>query len=179
MNESFSRAVTAFVSFHRVPSRSTESLIRFRYFSSCSSGGGNLLRHSSTTLSFALIPEDFIFSRCRRTFSVCAVNVFCHFSSRCGRARLSSKSKTVIRSRGGNNSQSSWYELLFENEGFRDMKPGVGGNESEGVLTPGGVKAPTESDDLLESLLGSSGERVGSTREAVVGISMGSDILRA
>ena len=62
------------------------------------------------------------------------------------------------------------------------MRPGVGGDENVGVLTPDGVKAPTESDDLLEPLLGTSGERLGSAMagsEIVLGISMGSDILRA
>jgi len=61
----------------------------------------------STTLSFAFLLDDLNFSRWRRTLSVCADKVFCHFSSRCGSARLSRTSNTVRRSKGGNASQSS------------------------------------------------------------------------
>lgn len=43
-------------------------------------------------------------------------------------------SKTVSLSSGGKVSQSSWYELLFENEGLRDNAPGLGGTEESASL---------------------------------------------
>ena len=135
MKESFSRAVTAFVSCHLEPRRFTESLIRFLYLSNCSSGGGRRLRHSSTTLSFALDVDDLIFSRCRRTLSVCADSLVCHFSRREGSARLSKRSNTVRVSNGG--SHSSWQELKSEVDAFLDSKFGLGmGEASSGVFEP-------------------------------------------
>lgn len=139
MKESFSRTVTFFASFHLEPSRSTEVLIRLLYLSSCSSGGGRRLRHSSTTLSFAVAVDDFSFSRCRRTRSVCADNFSCHFSSRVGRARLSSRSKRVSVS--GGVSQSSWPKS--DVDAFRDRRLGLGiGEEPSGVLGSVGGEPP-------------------------------------
>lgn len=183
MNDTFSRTVTALVSCHLLPRRSTDTLTRVRYLSSCSSGGGTRLRHSSTTRSFAFKPDDFSFSRCRRTLSVCADKVFCHFSRRSGKARLSRRSKTVRRSKGGKTSQSSWYELLFEKEAFRASIAGLGGDEERfGVLTPGGGESPV--DEVAEPfvrVLAISGARPslwGDECDGTVGWPVGSDMVR-
>lgn len=58
---------------------------------------------------------------------------------------MSSRSKTVSRSSGGNASQSSWYELLPENDGFRDNR-GLPGLEAEKI----GVLSPSGGDELVE-----------------------------
>ena len=99
----------------------------------------------------------------------------CNFSNCCGRAKLSKISKTVSLSKGGNASQSSWYELLPENEGFRDSR-GVPGDDAviTGVLLPSGGDEEVEDgtrdisgDRLLASSAGSDFE---------FGIGIGSDI---
>lgn len=48
---------------------------------------------------------------------------------------LSSRSKIVSLSSGGNDSQSSWYELLFEKEPLRDSLPGEAGGEPNSSLS--------------------------------------------
>ena len=151
MNETFSRAVTDLVSVHLVPRRSTDSLIRFLYLSSCSSGGGRRLLHSSTTRFLAFVVDDLSFSRCRRTRSLWAASLFCHFSNPWGRAILSRKSKIVRRSSGGNISQSSCALLASVKEGTRESSSGLGGeNESEGVSTPDSGEPPPR-DDVEDS----------------------------
>ena len=63
-------------------------------------------------------------------------------------ANPSRRSSSVRRSRGGNASQSSWYELLPENDGFLDRlgllgiegpRVGVSRACSRGVVSKGGV----------------------------------------
>jgi hypothetical protein len=139
INDTFSRSVTVLVSFQRSPSLSILLRIFFRYLSSCSSAGGTRFRHSSTTRCFVAVPRDLRASRCLRTFSVCACKFLCSFSNCCGRAKLSRRSKTVSLSNGGNASQSSWYELLPEKDGFRESR-GLLGIDADriGVLVPSG-----------------------------------------
>lgn len=132
MNEAFSRVVTALASFQRRPSRSTPSRIFRRYLASCSSGPGTRRRHSSITRSRACALLLFSFSCCRRTFSVCADSVCCNFSNRWGKAKLSSTSSTVNRSKGGNPSQSSWYDPLLPPEKYPARLPDSG--ESRGLV---------------------------------------------
>ena len=110
--------------------------------------------------------------------------MLCHFSSRDGKEMLSNRSKTVRRSNGGKNSQSSWYELLLEKEAFRDRMVGVGGeDEAFGVLMPEGGDSLLE--DVAEPLVGVlaiSGERLSLGRirsELGRGLPAGSDMLRA
>lgn len=90
----------------------------------------------------------------------------------------------VNLSRGGNASQSSWYELLPENDPFRDNRgpryglPGFDAS-SKGVLLPSGGEDPVEGiepparESSGERLLGS-GSFAGS--DFAPGIGIGSDI---
>jgi hypothetical protein len=178
MNDTFSRSVTTLVSFHRSPSRSTLLRIFFRYLSSCSSAGGTLRRHSSTTRCLVALPRDLRASLCLRTFSVWADIFLCNFSSFWGKAKLSSRSKTVSLSRGGKASQSSWYELLPEKDGLRESR-GLFGVEidARGVELPPGGEEPV--DEVLAGTLFISGEIVlFSTADSALepGMGMGSDI---
>jgi hypothetical protein len=145
MNEIFSRIVTVAVLFHCFPSRSTETRIRWRYLSSCSSAVGTRFLHSPTTRFLACMEVDLSLSRCLCTLSFCAISVCCHFSSFC-KARLSRRSNTVGRSSGGHVSQSSWYELLFENDGLRDNPRDPGGVEE-----PSAEYVGTEESDVTDS----------------------------
>ena len=99
----------------------------------------------------------------------------CSFSNCCGSAKLSSRSKTVSLSKGGNASQSSWYELLPENEGFRDSR-GLPGEDALncGVLLPSGGDESVEDGTRVTS-----GERLLVSNVASgfePGIGIGSDI---
>ena len=128
MKDIFSRRVTAAVSLHLRPRRSTEDFMRERYFSSCSSAVGTRFRHSITARCFALIPVDLIRSCCLLTIPFCAVMALCHCSSRCGMARFPTRSNTVSLSSGGYASQSSALGLALLKETFLDSW-GVGGEE--------------------------------------------------
>lgn len=78
---------------------------------------------------------------------------------------LSRRSKIVSLSSGGNDSQSSRYELLFEKEPLRDRVPGVMAGESDSSLSESsedtssttgvetGGSADMVSDFLLEPVL--------------------------
>lgn len=121
MKDSFSRAVTALVSFHLSPNLSMLSLMRLPYFSSFSSAVAGTRRfHSSAIRRLASLPRVTRASRCFLTLLVCFETAFESFSSRSGTPKLSKRSKTVRRSRGGKASQSSWKEPLLVNELFRD-----------------------------------------------------------
>ncbi len=89
---------------------------------------------------------------------------------------MSNKSKTVSLSKGGNASQSSWYELLPENEGFRES---LGLLDAEALRI--GVLLPSRGDELSEDgARDISGERLWGSRlpdfDFGDGMFMGSDI---
>src|SRR6478735_1452377 len=140
IKDTFSLALITFVSFHRFPSLSTRRCICLRYRSSCSSASGTRRLHSSTMRSRADCVLVLIASLERLTLSVCAEMPFCSFSSCWGRAKLSRRSSTDRRSRGGRPSQSSWLELLPEKDGFLECI------EPLGVVAPSiGVSRRAES----------------------------------
>lgn len=120
MKDIFSRKVITRVSFQRLPSLSTLSRMCLRYLSSCISAGGTRRLHSSIIRPRATWLRDLKASRDRRTFSVWAEIPLWSFSSCSGRAKLSRRSSTESRSRGGKGSRSSWYELLPEKDGLRE-----------------------------------------------------------
>src|ERR1700760_3130226 len=124
MKDAFSHSVTDLTSsFQILLSRSTDDRILFLYRSNCSSAVGTLRRHSSITFTLAIWLE--VRNRSWERFARWVME-FCSFSSRCGKARFSNKSKTVRRSRGWSSSKS-------EKDPLRERFPGVGG--LEGVLT--------------------------------------------
>ena len=177
MKETFSRTVTAFVSFQRFPSLSTLWRIFLRYLSSCSSAVGTRFRHSSTTRCLVALLLVLRASRCFLTFSVCADIFLCSFSSCWGNAKLSNRSNTVSLSKGGNASQSSWYELLPEKDGLRDSRGLPGFEEVEsGVLLPSGGVDPFEELDWTRVI---SGDKLLTSKTGSCygdGIGIGSDI---
>src|SRR6478609_603035 len=89
---------------------------------------------------------------------------FCSFSSCCGNAKLSRRSRTDKRSRGGP-SQSSWLELLPENDGFLEC------------IEPLGVVAPrTGVSSKAESVGASFGEGGSGVRMTSLSVEMLSDL---
>lgn len=89
---------------------------------------------------------------------------------------MSSRSKTVSLSRGGKASQSSWYELLPENDGFRESR-GLPGVEADkiGVLLPSGGEDPVE-EACVRDISGDSLPLSPGCPEVAPGIGIGSDI---
>ena len=91
-------------------------------------------------------------------------------------------SKIVRVSKGGNTSQSSWYELAVENEAFLGSIPGLGGeDERAGVLIPRVGEPPPGADELADEVLAISGESPSFGRrgsDSVLGVPDGSDMLR-
>ena len=167
MKDSFSRAVIALASLHWLPSRSTDVLTRFLYFSNCSSGSGTLRRHSSTTLSLAFVVDDFNLDCCFRTRSPCLMSFVCQLSSFEGRARLSNMSKAVTFS--GGTSQSSSIILMSDMDVLRERWLGLPLGEEVVALA---VCAPLlatdsaaeEADDSLVVVLTTSGDNVSAVR---------------
>src|SRR5271154_3747538 len=148
MNDTFSLAEIVAVSFHLFCNWSTECFILLRYLRSCSSAVGTRFLHSAIALSFAFAPVDLIRSCCLLTRSLCAARVVCHFSSFEGSARLSKMSKKVSFSIGGNVSQSSWYELLMNDE-FRECSFGVLGVEGWELGVRGSGRCPSSLLDCV------------------------------